>query len=263
MKTILTMRATTFLTVCLSSAVALADQHAEGAEYPDVVPVETWTCDFNDGRDMNDLNAVIGEWNEWLDEEEVNDYFAAVVTPHYFGEVMFDIAWLGAWRHGNAMGTGTDLWVTEGGELAAKFNEVLTCKSHTNFASMNIKPPGDDEDDDTTFVLSFTNCSAEDGKTFDDIMAGLNAWAAHTTESGFQNSMWIMFPIYGESNTDYDFKVVEGYDDHSAFGNDYELMGNGGHWVKSGEIFDDLLECDVARVYDAKTVRDMEAGGDG
>ena len=263
MKKFLTAVATACLVISLGSGVALAASHEVPAEMPDIVPVETWTCKFNDGKTMGDLNTVIAEWNEWLDDEAVTDYFAAVVTPNYFGEQLFDVGWLGAWADGNAMGAGTNLWVTEGGDMAAKFFEVLTCGSHSNFASLNIKPPSDDDDEgDDSFVLDFTNCSVKEGKTFDDVMAGMNAWAEYQAENGFQNSTWMMFPIYGESNNDYDFKVVEGHDDHIGFGADYELMGNGGHWRKNSEIFESLIDCDVARVYDAMTVREMQSDDD-
>ena len=249
--------------LCFGTGTAIADSHEEQPELPNMVPVETWTCDFRGGKDMGDLNEVIADWNEFLDDEEVGDYYAAILTPNYFGEVMFDVGWLGAWKDGNAMGAGTDMWIAKSGELNDQFDEVCNWKSHTNFASMNIKPPAEDEDDDKTFVLSFSNCSIEDGKKFKDVMAGMNAWAEYSTEHGFQNSMWIMFPIYGESNGDYDFKSLEGHDNHAAFGADYELMGNGGHWVKSNEIFNDLVDCDISRVYDGRTIRDWAEEDDG
>jgi hypothetical protein len=69
-----------------------------------------------------------------------------------------------------------------------------------------------------------------------------------------------MFPIHGESDTGYDFKVVNSHESHTTFGAGFELMGNGGHWRKSSELFEDLLDCDIARVYDATQVREMTGG---
>lgn len=237
---------------------ALAESHDEPAPLPTIVPVETYTCDFNDGKAMPDLMRVIDEFNDWADDQDITGYYAAVVTPQFFGELAFDVAWLGAARDGNAMGKVQDAWVNEGDRVADMFNEVISCGSHTQFASMAIRPPGDDEENDKTFVLTFSNCSAKEGKSFADVIDGMNTWAAYQAENGFGNATWMMFPVYGESDDDYDFKVVEGYDDYAVFGSDFELMGNGGHWQKSGEIFDGLLDCDIARVYDARTVRQME-----
>ena len=261
MKRVIVTLASTLLYVGTSSAIA--ESHAEQQGGPKWVPVETWTCDFRDGQTLEDLQGVTAEWNELMDDEGVDYYFAALVLPNYFGEFMFDVGWLGAWKDGNMMGAGVDMWLAKGGEVGDKFNEVCNWKSHTNFASTNIKSPGDDEEDDKTFVLSFSNCSAKEGKKFDDVMAGMNAWAEYATEHGFQNSIWMMFPVYGESDSDYNFKLLEGHDDHAAFGADYELMGNGGHWRKNSEMLNDLIDCDIARVYDGMTVRDWADEDDG
>ena len=249
--------------LCMGTGSVFADAHEEPMELPNIVPVETFTCNFKDGQTMADLNKATAAWNKWMDAQNIGYYYAATVTPNYFGEVMFDVGWLGAWKDGNAMGSGTDLWINNGGEVNDQFNEVCNWESHTGYASMNIRPPGDDEEDDKTFVLSFSNCSAKEGKSFEDVMAGMNAWKEHQDANGFQASTWMMFPIYGESDSDYNFKLLEGHDNHTAFGADFELMGNGGHWVKNAEIFDDLLECDIARVYDAMTVRDWAEDDDG
>jgi len=261
MKRVIVTLASTFL--CLGTTSAIADSHAEKQDGPKWVPVETWTCDFRDGKDMDDLMEVTAEWNDFMDEKDVDYYYAALVMPNYFGEIMFDVGWLGAWKDGNKMGAGTDMWVSEGTDMGAKFNELCTWKAHINFASTNIKSPGDDEEDDKTFVLSFSNCSAKEGKKFDDVMAGMNAWEEYATEHGFQNSTWMMFPVYGESDNDYNFKLLEGHDDHAALGADYELMGNGGHWRKKNEILNDLIECDIPRVYDAMSLRDWADEDDG
>ena len=262
MKRVIVTLASTLL--CLGTASAIADSHAEQQDGPGWTPVETWTCDFRDGKTLEDLQEVTAEWNEFLDDEGVDYYFGAIVMPNYFGEIMFDAGWLGAWKDGNAMGSGTDMWLGKGGEVGEKFNEVCTWKSHTNFASTNIKPPpGEDEEDDKSFVLNFSNCKIHEGKKFDDLMTNMNAWADYATEHGFQHSIWMMFPVYGESNNDYHFKMLEGHDNHAALGADYELMGNGGHWVKRNELMNEVFDCDVPRVYDAMTVRDWADEDDG
>ena len=40
-------------------------------------------------------------------------------------------------------------------------------------------------------------------------------------------------------------------------------MGNGGHWQKSSEILDNLMKCDVSRIYDAYTIRNMTGDDEG
>lgn len=234
---------------------------AQDAESPNPtwIPVETYACNFNEGKTMADLAPVIDEWNAWMDDEGVTDYFASLVTPSYYGERKMDVGWLGAWSSGNAMGSLTDMWVTEGGELGAKFAAVLDCGAHTNYASTIMKPPtGEPEEGDTRIVLTFANCTVRDGQDFDGVMAGMGAWVEYQVENGFQNASYMMFPIYGEANDDYSFKMVNAHDDHAALGADWELFGNGGHWVAEQEMLANLFSCDSPRVYDARVLRDME-----
>ena len=161
------MSAATFMCV---GTVWAQDDAAAG---PVWVPVETFACNFNDGKSMADLMAVVQEWNAWMDEQGVDDYFASVVTPQFFGEYKMDVGWLGAWKDGNAMGAGLNMWTSEGDEMNAKFFEVLSCAAHTNFASTLLKPPTYD-DSDNTGVLEISNCSVNSSKTYDEVMAALN-----------------------------------------------------------------------------------------
>jgi hypothetical protein len=254
MKKTMTAVVSTALLMC--SGLAVSEE--EAAAGPRWIPVETWTCDFNAGKSMADLEPVIDAWSKWADKRGFTDYFASILTPNYYGELPFDIGWLGAWKDGNAMGAGTDAWVNTGGKVSAMFAEVITCDSHSNFVSTMIKPPvSENEEGDKTFVLDFTNCTIRDGQDFEAAMAGLTAWAGHQGANGFQNSTYMMFPVFGETNDDYSFKIVEGHDNHTTFGADYELMSNGGHWQKQEELLSGALKCDSPRVYDARVIREM------
>lgn len=243
----------------MGSGIAFAQDEAEE---PNLMPVETFTCDFKDGKGMGDLQAVNDAWNDFMDEKGVDYYYAAIITPYYFGERAFDIGWLGAWTDGRKMGAGTDMWLTEGGALNEQYFAVLDCKSHSNFVSMNVKRgPQDEDESDTSFVMSFSNCSMKEGKTFDDYMEAQQAWNTYQDEHGFSESAWVMFPIFGETDDSYDFKAIGTNDDHTSFGSDYQLMSEG-HWRKSSELFDGVVDCDIARLYNATTVREIPDDGD-
>lgn len=241
----------------LSAGSAVADSHE--AEGPSFRPVEGWTCNYNDGKGPADLDEAIAAWNDWMDDEDQSDYFAFTMTPYYFGEKAFDVAWVGVWKDGNAMGTGTDFWLNEGGEIAAGFFEVLTCGSHSNFASQNVKQPtqNDDDQDDDSFVVTFSNCSIREGKTFEEYMAAQEEWNAYADEHGFTGGSWVWWPVFGESDNDYDFKIAGAVDDHAAMGANWQLYSEG-HFQKSSDLFDGILDCDIGRVYNAKVVREME-----
>ena len=245
-----------FLFVGLGTAIAQEEDKVIAR------PVETWTCDYQEGKGPADLDAVNAEWNDWMDDSGQTEYFAAILTPQFFGERLFDVGWLGAWPDGHAMGAGMDLWMTDGGEIGAKYFAVLDCNSHSSFVSLNVrKPPQNDDDSDDSFVLNFSNCSIEDGKTFDEFMAAQKAWNAYADENGFVSGAWIWFPIAGETNNDYDFKYIVSTSDHTTSGANWQLFSDG-HWRKSEELFDDVLDCDISRVYDGTVVRSMESDDD-
>ena len=158
------------------------------------------------------------------------------------------------------MGRGMDLWVTEGQAVSAQFFEVLECGSHSNFATAELKPPGDESPPDTV-VIAFSDCTVNDGANWDDVWAGLDAWAAYQTEHGYGAGMWIMFPAYGGGGAKFDFKIVNGYDSHTELGQDYELYVKRADYMKYGELLGSLIDCDDARVYNA-TVRRRQAEQD-
>ncbi|MDH3350740.1 MAG: hypothetical protein OEM51_04275 [Gammaproteobacteria bacterium] len=154
------------------------------------------------------------------------------------------------------------MWLSQGGKIDGKFSEVIDCKNHSNFVSMQVKEGLQDEDEsDKNFVMSFSHCSMKDGKTFEDYMAAQDAWNAYQDENGFSDSAWVMFPIFGETDDSYDFKAIGTNDDQSSFCNDYRLMSEG-HRRKSSELFDGVIDCDIPRLYNAITVRTMTAGED-
>ncbi len=243
----------------LSAGAAVADSHE--ADKPKYNPVEAFACNYRDGKGPADLDKVNEAWNKWMDDEKQGDYFAALLMPNYYGELPFDVAWLGVWRDGNAMGTGTDLWISEGGELGAAYSEVVDCFSHTNYASQRVQQaPDTGEESDGAFVVSFSNCSIKEGRTFDEYMEAQKEWNAYAEEHGFRESAWVWWPVYGESDDDYDFKIAVGMPDHTTAGANWQLYSEG-HYDKSNELFSDLLHCDSARLYDAKVVREMADEG--
>lgn len=244
------------LAVMGSAAGALADEHE--VEYPPLRAVETWTCSFKDGKGMDDLEKPNKAWLEWMDDWGQEDYYAAMLTPFFYGERSFDVGWIGVYRDGKAFGIGNDKWVNDSGKLGELFNEVITCNSHTGWVSMVLmstdEKESDDDESDNTFVLSFSNCSIKDGHTFEEYMAASREWEAYANEHGITERVWAWFPLVGEANNDYTFKVVSAQDDYTAMGETWQQYMDG-HWAKSNELFEDLVDCDIARTYSGTTLR--------
>jgi hypothetical protein len=67
-----------------------------------------------------------------------------------------------------------------------------------------------------------------------------------------------MFPIAGETNDDYDFKLVSSEPDHTTVGTNFDVYAQG-HYRKSNELFGPILDCDIDRVYSATVQRRMKS----
>ena len=206
--------------------------------------------------DTGDFDAAVDAWNAWMDGEGDNAYWAATLTPFYYGSETFDIGWIGAWKNGASMGTGTDRWLSEGGEYAAKFAAAVDCESHSGFASSQIKEPPDENAPDS-IVLTFTDCNIAESDEEVDLFAAFNAWATYATERGYQNSSWVLFPVFGGGGAEFDFKIVNSYDNYAELGHDWDLYAEG-DYLKNTELTGAAYECDDDRVYNATIRRRFE-----
>jgi len=246
--------ATMILVPGFGSTVVLAQEEEKG---PPIVPVETYTCNYNEGMGSADLDAAVDGWNAWMDEQGAHNYFAMTMTPYYYGAETFDVGWLGFSPTAEEMGAGADEYAAKGGEQEAAFSRVLNCDTHSNFATIVVKTPPERESPDS-LVIAFSDCTVADGTTMDEVFNGLGNWTAYQTESGYMNGSWAFFPAYGGGDEDFDFKMVSAWDSHAERGRDYDLYANAGGYQKRREIMGSMLDCNVSRVYDGKVRRDIK-----
>ncbi len=204
------------------------------------------------------LDAAVDGMNAYMDDNDVDDYAAWTLTKSYYGaEQEFDVIWLGAWTDGNAMGAGMDRLRGTGGEMLGPFVEAMDCGVHVGLSSINYKLPDDGTVADG--ILAFSNCSIEDGARYSDIASATSEWASILTEAGSESAIYHWFPAFGGGGDDGpDYLSVRSYSSYAALGADYERQGNGGMFRTSGRLFGDLVDCDVPRVYDAKSRRSAQ-----
>jgi len=244
----------TAVPMALSGWVTANAQEDED-EAPYVTPVDTFTCSYNDGKGAADLKKVIATWNDWMDEQGANDYGALTLTPYYFGADTFDIGWIGFWTSQEAMGTGIDNYLANGGDAAKGFNDVLTCESHSHWASINVKPPKDGPAPDS-FVLMFSDCSLRNEGEYEALFDAMELATAYQNENNYENASWLMWPVFGGGGeSKFDFKAVTAYDNYTSFGKAYQHHANGGGRQALNKIMGDQLDCDPSRVYNTTAVR--------
>jgi hypothetical protein len=252
MKRTLILGAVTGVLCLAGSGVVLADQH-EGEMK--AIPVELFTCKFNDGKGPADLDAVIDKWNAWADTQGVDDYSAWTLTPYYYGpEQDFDMIWLGAGKDAVALGKAQDAYLAEDAGLRAGFASVLTCDAHVNYASLQHKAPPDGATPGNS-ILTFSDCKYKEGATFDALRSAMDKWATHLSGEGSTAAIWHWYPVYGGGGEEFHFKWLEGFSNFATLGADYESYGNGGGWRVAGDLFRDLIDCDSSRAYLAQSRR--------
>ncbi len=65
MKKILTAAVSAMMFLFVAGGAATAQE--EETDEMQVVPVETWACNYRDGKGPGDLSSDIDAWKEWMD----------------------------------------------------------------------------------------------------------------------------------------------------------------------------------------------------
>ncbi len=220
-----------------------------------VIPVELFTCTYNSRQDPDDLDKVIDKWNAWADENELDDYAAWTLTPYYFGpEQEFDVIWMGAGKTAVALGKSQDAYLADNDGLDDDFEEVISCDSHSNFASVNFKAPPEGATPATS-VLTFSDCTYKEGASFSAVSAAMAEWSQYLSDEGSTSGIWHWFPAYGGGGEEFDFKWLQAYENLADLGADYDRYGTGGGFATRGKLLGHLIDCDSSRAYLAQSRR--------
>ena len=240
--------------LAIGSGTAIAETHEDGFK---VIPVDMYACTYNDKKGPKDLDAYAAKFDAWADAKGLNDLSVWTLTPYYFGpgdNSDFDFIWMIAGKTAIALGKTHDTWVTANDGLLKAANEIASCASHGNYASVNYKPtPAGKTPEDS--LLTFSDCNYDEGATFDELGTAMDAWSEHLSESGSEAGIFHWYPVYGGGGEKFDFKWLETHANFEAMGGDYELYGNGRGYKKYNELLGPLVTCDAARVYQAKSRR--------
>ena len=229
---------------------------------PHVVPVDIFSCKYNEGKGPADLDAAVDAWNAFMDESGNDSYAAWTMTKHYYGpDQDFDFAWLGAWSDGNAMGAGMDNFYNNGGEVAAGFAAVADCNGTGNFASIRHRAPAGGTPADS--VILFWDCKLADGVSNAMMGEKMKEWSAALDDAGMTQGMFHWFPVFGGGGEpEFDFKSIAVFENHTEFGKMYQAMTNGGLAQTRNAIFGDVVDCDLGRAYNAELRRAANIRGD-
>ncbi len=214
-------------------------------------------CTFIDGAGMDDLDRVVDSWNDWMDENGIDNYSAYLLTPQFVSaENEYDIGWLGAWADAASLGD-MQTWMESGGDVREDFNEVLNCPMHQALAVNNVKSPGEIPDP-SIVPVEFANCTLNEGQGGSAAHDAIIRYTNYLTQNGSNSGHWVMRPGPGEvPDASYSFKWVAAYPTWADAAIDFELYFNQGGDQIMSRYLSPYFSCDNSRVYHSRNIREM------
>ena len=164
---------TNFIKIFFASLVSLVLSFSILADddQPTFIPVEGFGCNYSPGKDMNDLMRVVDEWNEYVDDSDVQ-YSAWIFSTYFYSEEeTADFFWIGASPTWEELGKAQALMMEPKGQrINSKFNSVTPCNDHTNWGYESVRDL-ESEDGDNQGVSSIVWCSLTEGTTYEQVLA--------------------------------------------------------------------------------------------
>ena len=245
------------LTFLCSLAMAIASwaQGTQAQEAAGPAPLEAFYCKMQEGKSIKDLDPVLASFSSWADKNDTG-YTAWLLTRQFgLASQVPDVIWLGSNPSAENFGKGMDAWRAHGGEVQAAFNSVVDCSmGHVLASSIEIAapdgPPGDG-------VVMFTQCELDDDGTLMGAAKAHQSIASELRKMGAKNSNWMLVPMLGGGDPDYDYLGVATFPSWGDFFAAYEMYVNGGVMEKAIEAMDDVADCrdTTPTVWDVKLVR--------
>ncbi|NIO42006.1 MAG: hypothetical protein GTO41_18665, partial [Burkholderiales bacterium] len=81
------------------------------------------------------------------------------------------------------LGRAQDKWLATGSKEAEVFADAITCNAHVAYSVLMMKEPAEG-DDNSNFVVTFSDCNSAEGVTFDDLYMPLKQWGEYRAENG-------------------------------------------------------------------------------
>ena len=227
------------IVLSLLSYGAIADDHA-----PSIGGIETYSCKFNEGNDLNDVLSVAKKWNKFASKNFSMPYQGYVLTPYYRdAETEYDFYWVGVSPSFEAQGTVAQEWLAKGTKMQAEFDSVSTCDSLAQWGNVGVSVPEDGAPSEG--VVSFQACTMKEGATLEKVMAAdakMSAFMEKIGVSGGVMSRW--FPLSGQSTSfTADMVVARGISSLGERGRVFDSMIKSGGMQMQNSLYGDLMEC--------------------
>ncbi len=211
---------------------------------------DLFACTFKEGKGYADLDKVNQKFKKWAEKHD-STYSAWTITPQFrSNDGKFDVGWIGSWQGGSSMGKGLDSWMSDNDGLGAAYGEVIDC-SHSLVSSVPVNAPAGPPDNG---VVWFTSCSVNEDKNHRDAFEAHKKMSAGMREMGGKGQSWLMYPVFGFQDLDFDYYSVVSFNSYEELGEAWHLWTNEGGYEAHGAALMSVVSCDSPRVYDARLV---------
>jgi len=240
----------------LALSLVLAASVLGAAHAQERAAMESWACNYVEGKGYGDLMKVAAKWDKWASKNHPAPYSAYVLTPVFatFEEVP-EAVWLGFSPTSAQLGAIADQWMSEGGDLIGEFNSVVDCAAHTLSGSRTVRPY---EKAGEAGIVQLRSCTAKEGVSWGQIGKADEAWAAFMTENELPGGVyrWGAGPgTAKDSKMDfYAVWITESLEQRGAGLDKFREIEGARDTYSSIYGDDNLYSCDNARIYYATPV---------
>ena len=237
-------------------SLLLAVSVAGTTQAQDRAAMESWACNYVEGKGYSDLMKVAAKWDKWASKNHPAPYDAYVLTPVFatFEEVPESV-WLGFSPTSAQLGAIADQWMSEGGDLIDEFNSVVDCGAHTLSASRAVRAY---EKEGEAGIVQLRSCTANEGVSWGQIAKADQVWADFMTENNLPGGIyrWGAGPgTAKDSKMDfYTVWITDSLEQRGAAIDQFREIEGASETYSNIYGEDSLYTCDKARIYYATPV---------
>ena len=223
---------------------ASADNHAT----PSTFAAQTVGCNFQSGKDIDDLRSIMDELNKWFDKNSAINYSARLMQP-IFSNVesrTSDAMLMFFNRTFEEQGNSIDEWFSGkngADKIHAKFVSTCGQPSQAMWFGTGVRRP---ESPNNGGVTRFRVCTLEEGSSREQRNAADAAWNAELDRLGINNMgsarLW-PGPGVSANVQSGQFLSIEGVSSAAAHGANIDTFIQNSMLTKRNMIYGDLFSC--------------------
>jgi|TARA_B100000767_G_C19753939_1_gene532029 hypothetical protein len=220
-----------------SVSFATADDHME---MPVFGGVETFACDFVEGKGMDDLVKVTNKWDKWADKNHSVGYTGLVLSPFYYDNLDADFYWVGFSSSFKDQAVAQAEFQAKGSKMQDDFDSVYSCKSHSQLAWVRVR---DETGPTDAGVVDFSGCAMLPNASREKLNAADKKMNSFLTQIGSSARVYRWYPMQGNEMSGADFYQANWSGSLEEKGvNTDKFLQSGGVQVRNS-LYGSIMQC--------------------